>query len=335
MVENLTSRLAEYLGLEQDSVVLLSNATAALEGAIINSTPKLIGESWENSVKSFQENWYVPSFTFPATVHALSRSNKDFRFTDINEHWNTIPISPFGIEVLQFGAEYIENYRVENKLPINYERKIIDAASSFDACKNIANKLNLCDGLVISFHATKTFSTGEGGLFASKDKEWVKNVRQWSNFGLWGSREAKSIGTNAKMSEYSAAIGLAFFDEWDDFRNKLFHNKQKAQEISRKFGLKCSPSFTSEFISNYWVVELESPEQKRRIVNHFESKEIETRDWWGSGCHDMPAFRSVKFGNLSKSIELASKVIGFPMGVHLSGQDFLEIETALSSFLIK
>jgi|688.fasta_scaffold1092818_1 hypothetical protein len=55
MVENLTSRLAEYLGLEQDSVVLLSSATAALEDAIINSLPKLVGESWKNIFKSFKE----------------------------------------------------------------------------------------------------------------------------------------------------------------------------------------------------------------------------------------------------------------------------------------
>jgi dTDP-4-amino-4,6-dideoxygalactose transaminase len=334
MVENLTCRIAEYLGLEPDSVVLLSNATAALEGAIINSSSELFADSNKQIVKSLDENWYVPSFTFPATVHALVRSGKDFRFTDVDNDWYTIPISRFGIQVLQFGAEYLVSDEVESKNQSKYQRKIIDAAGSFDACNNIANKLNLRDGLVISFHATKTFSTGEGGLFASKDKEWVKNIRQWSNFGLWGSRIAKSAGTNAKMSEYSAAIGLAFFDEWNDYRTNLFNAKQKAKEISNKFGLKCSPSFASEFISNYWVVELDSLEQKNRIVSHLNTREIETREWWANGCHEMPAFKSIKYGNLSKTIDLASKVVGLPMGLHLSDHDFVEIEKALSSFPI-
>jgi len=330
LVEELTHRLADYLGLEPDSVVLLSNATVAIEGAIINSTNQ---EKLDKNIDLGKEEiWYVPSFTFPATVHALLSSGKECAFTDIDDEWNTIPSSEFGIEVLQFGDTYIGGKANNKSNPQIYERKIIDAAGSFDACSNIASKLNMRDGLVISFHATKTFSTGEGGLFASKDKDWVQRVRQWSNFGLWGSREAKIAGTNAKMSEYAAAVGLAFFDEWVEYREKLRGIKHKAQNISASFELNCSPSFKTEFISNYWVIELNDLEQKSKFVEHMESMGIETREWWAKGCHSMPAFRSVKCGELTKTSDLVKKVVGLPMGIHLKNEDFTEIEKALESF---
>ena len=330
LVEKLTHRLAEYLGLEPDSVVLLSNATVAIEGAIINSTNQ--EDSDEHIKQSKEEIWYVPSFTFPATVHALIRSSKECRFTDVDDQWNTVPCSKFGIDVLQFGDIYIGG-KVNNKSNYqNYDKKIIDAAGSFDACFNIAPKLNMNDGLVISFHATKTFSTGEGGLFASKDKDWVQRVRQWSNFGLWGSREAKIAGTNAKMSEYAAAVGLAFFDEWDEYREKLRSIKHIAQNISARFELNCSPSFKTEFISNYWVIELNDLKQKTKFIEHMESMRIETREWWANGCHSMPAFKSVKCEKLTKTSDLVNKVVGLPMGIHLKTKDFTEIVKALESF---
>ena len=50
----------------------------------------------------------------------------------------------------------------------------------------------------------------------STDKDLISRIMGRSNFGFTSRREAMSVGTNAKMSEYHAAVGLASLDVWDE-----------------------------------------------------------------------------------------------------------------------
>ena len=66
----------------------------------------------------------------------------------------------------------------------------------------------------MSFHATKTFTTGEGGCVASTDTGMVEQAGYALNFGLSDSRDSVVPSLNGKLSEYHAAVGLAELEQW-------------------------------------------------------------------------------------------------------------------------
>ena len=96
---------------------------------------------------------------------------------------------------------------------------IIDAAGGFDTFSTICKPRNA--PVVVSTHATKTFSTGEGGFVVCRDNIMMEKIRRITNFGFTPERRADTIGFNGKLSEYHAAVGLAGLDEWKDCREML------------------------------------------------------------------------------------------------------------------
>lgn len=98
---------------------------------------------------------------------------------------------------------------------------VIDAASSFGT-KTLEEATHFGKGfggaVVFSFHATKSFGIGEGGLVYSMDQELIKRIRQAGNFGFSSNRESVIQGLNSKMSEYTAAIALATLDQFPPYR---------------------------------------------------------------------------------------------------------------------
>ena len=95
---------------------------------------------------------------------------------------------------------------------------IVDAAGCSDAL--LSGAVNSLEGatLALSFHATKAFGIGEGGAVATTDASLAHDIRTITNFGLDANRVARLPGINAKMSEYTAAVGLALLDHWPEFR---------------------------------------------------------------------------------------------------------------------
>src|SRR4029078_4749782 len=75
--------------------------------------------------------------------------------------------------------------------------------------------------VALSFHATKSFATAEGGCVVTADRSMAGAVTQALNFGFHDSRDSRAASTNGKMSEYHAAIGLAELDGWDEKRRAI------------------------------------------------------------------------------------------------------------------
>jgi len=85
----------------------------------------------------------------------------------------------------------------------------------FDAAAAFGNQ-RLPDGIpvVFSLHATKPFGIGEGGLVTGHDHEFIGRVRRLENFGFDGGVVTLAGGSNGKLSEYHAAVGLAQLARW-------------------------------------------------------------------------------------------------------------------------
>ena len=318
LVRLLETRYAEKLAVSDASrVVLCSNATVAIHGFLQISDA---------------ETWHVPSFTFAATVQAAIQSGKDVVLEDINqETWMISPavVTDFKTEgvvpVLPFGAPF----RASDFGHI--EHLLLDAAASIGGATAWINDLRESWAAVFSLHATKSFGIGEGGLIVFGSKEMANSFRTWINFGFSGSRDSVMLGTNAKVSEVQAAVGLAVIDNWSVEEAEWSSVRLLTDEISEDLGLGQFKVIPAGTLSPYWIVS--HPDQE--IISNIQlaclENRIETRKWWSDGCHRMPAFTAMS-GNLFQNTDaVAEAYFGLPFFRSLNEIEMLRIKRVLSS----
>lgn len=221
LVQRLEKRLAEYLGVK--NIILVSNGTVALEIAYRTL-----------DIKGFA---ITTPFSFVATTSSLVTNNILPIFADINQ--DSFNLDPKNIEKLitpntsaivpvhVFGnaCEVEEIEKIANKHNL---KVIYDAAHAFDVKYKDQSVLNYGDISTLSFHATKLFHSIEGGALIINDDELVQKARYLINFGIKNTEEIPHLGTNAKMNEFEAAMGLCVLDDIEEI-------KQKRKEILENY----------------------------------------------------------------------------------------------------
>lgn len=201
MVRQLEQQLSEYLGVNHLS--LFNNGTIALMAAI--ASQELTGSV------------ITTPFSFVATAHSLIASGLRPIFCDIDPvTYNLDPslvesvIEPDTTAVLPvhvFGVPC--DVGAFQRLQGSHGLKVIyDAAHAFGVHVNGTNVLNYGDASALSFHATKVFHTFEGGVVVSSNAAAKERVDRYRNFGFVNEEAVDSFGSNGKMSEVHAAMGL-------------------------------------------------------------------------------------------------------------------------------
>lgn len=156
------------------------------------------------------------AFTFASTTHAIVRKGFTPLFGDVREDGT---LDPDGIEPLitektrailpvhVYGrlcdVDAIQRVADKYRLPVIY-----DAAHAFGVRKNGVSAARFGLASMFSFHATKVYHTIEGGAVATADAELARRLRLERNYGITGPEDVVSVGGNAKMSEFQAAMGL-------------------------------------------------------------------------------------------------------------------------------
>ncbi|MHB8155402.1 MAG: DegT/DnrJ/EryC1/StrS family aminotransferase [Candidatus Omnitrophota bacterium] len=197
----LEKKLAAYLKVKNNS--LFCNGTLALQLAV--NALRLTGEV------------ITTPFTFAATPHVLYWNNIRPVFCDIQEDTYNLDvhkieslITPETTAILAvhvFGNPC--DVEALEKIAQNHGLKIIyDAAHAFGVEVNGVGIGNFGDASMFSFHATKIFSTIEGGCLACRSSDIKERVDYLRNFGIKSEEEIVVPGINAKMNEIQAAIGL-------------------------------------------------------------------------------------------------------------------------------
>lgn len=207
--QRLEKELAEYLGVKYLS--LFSNGTLALITAL--QALRITGEV------------ITTPYSFVATTHSLWWNGIKPVFVDVEP--NTFNIDPEKIEAaLTPKTTAIMPVHVYGN-PCNMERiqqiadsynlKIIyDAAHAFGVKKNGVSVLEYGDLSTLSFHATKVFSTIEGGAIICHDEKMKRHIDDLKNFGFRDETTVVAPGINAKLNEVQAAFGLATLSKVDD-----------------------------------------------------------------------------------------------------------------------
>lgn len=233
--QQLEKELKEYLS--SPSVQLFGNGHLALELAI-----KVLGLTGEV---------ITTPFTFASTTQAILRNGLKPVFCDIEpEHYTMDPekiealITPktsaiIPVHVYGMVCRYKEIDRIAKKHGL---KVIYDAAHAFGETIDGINVSNLGDCSMYSFHATKVFNTIEGGCLAFSDTALDKEYKAIRQFGMYGKEDAEMVGTNAKMTEFQAAMGicnLRHIDEYIGLRRKCV--ERYYSRLSGKSGIRLCP----------------------------------------------------------------------------------------------
>ena len=199
--QQLERELAEYLGVKYLS--LFANGTLALLTAL--QTLKITGEV------------ITTPYSFVATTHALHWNGIKPVFVDIEPNFcnldtqkiesaitpNTTAILPVHVYGNPCNVEKIK------EIADNYGLKVIyDACHAFGVKINGDSVLNFGDLSILSFHATKVFTTFEGGAIVCHDETTKRRIDFLKNFGFANETTVVGPGINAKMNEFQAALGV-------------------------------------------------------------------------------------------------------------------------------
>jgi dTDP-4-amino-4,6-dideoxygalactose transaminase len=303
------------LGVEH--CIAICNATIALELAI-----RALGMTGEV---------IVPSFTFIATAHALQWQEITPVFCDIDPATHNIDpqkvlelITPrtSGIIGVHLWGRACEVDALSRIARAHQLKLLFDAAHAF-ACSYQGQMVgNFGEAEVFSFHATKFLNTFEGGAIVTHDADLAKKIRLMKNFGFVDYDDVRYIGTNGKMTEVSAAMGLTGLESLDTFIAVNRQNYYQYQaELSGLPGLRMV-QYDEREKSNYQYVILEIDEQvagisRDDLVGILHAENVLARRYFYPGCHRMQPYRSELPDAglyLPETERLAKRVLALPTG---------------------
>ena len=314
IVQQFEARLAEYLGVKH--VITMCNGTVALELAA-----RALGLTGEV---------IVPSLTFIATAHALQWQEITPVFADIDR--SSYNLDPAAVErhITPKTTGIVGTHLYGRPCDIQGLQEVADRhglALMFDAahafgCSHggrMIGTFGACE--VFSFHATKFFNTFEGGAVATNDDELADKLRLMQNFGFAGLDNVIYIGTNGKMNEISAAMGMVNMDGLDEFLevNKRNYDAYQA-ELSGIRGLKLQGFDDAERCNRqYIVVEVgdDYPLTRDELVAKLSAENVRARRYFWPGCHRMEPYRSLQPNAgmlLSVTEEVAGRIVVLPTG---------------------
>jgi len=303
--------------LEVKHCIAMCNGTVALEIAI--RAAGLHGEV------------IVPSFTFIATAHSLQWQEITPVFCDIDPRTHNLDpaqvermITPrtsgiIGVHVWGRPCQVDTLSEIAGRCNL---KLMFDASHAFGCSWKGRMIGNFGQAEVFSFHATKFFNTFEGGAIVTNDDELAGKIRLMKNFGFSGYDNVIYIGTNGKMSEISAAMGLTGLESLQDFvKINRLHYEQYRRELADVPGIRMVTYDETER-SNYQYVVLEVEEEITRIgrdsiLTILHAERVLARRYFYPGCHAMEPYRSYfpHAGLLLPETEaLARRVLILPTG---------------------
>lgn len=327
LVQQFEQEVADHLGVKH--CVAMCNGTIALEIAI-----RALGMEGEV---------IVPAYTFVATAHALQWQGITPVFADIDPATHTLDpaavrkmITPrtsgiIGVHLWGRAAPVEELQAIADEFGL---KLMFDAAHAF-SCTHGGRKIGsfgACE--VLSFHATKFFNSFEGGAVVTDDDELARTMRLMRNFGFSGLDQVSYPGTNGKMIEIAAAMGLVNLKAVDDViaANRANYRAYR-EELAGIPGVRLIEYDEAERNNYQYVIVEVAPGcavPRDRLVDILRAENILARRYFWPGCHKMEPYRSLfpHAGLLLPATEaVAASVIVLPTGqtmdahrIHVVGQ---------------
>ena len=330
LVQALERRVTAMLG-TGCSVVVTASGWAALNAAIIAAA---------GPATSQRPLALMPSYTFAATAAAAESCGYKPYFLDIDEeNWMispqrliehaalsgagvVIPVAAYGRGVAQ---EDWRSFQEATAVPV-----VIDAAAAFEAIVNDPRALIGAVPAVVSFQATKTLSTGEGGAVIWNDADGLMAVAGAINFGFLGTRESKSASLNGKMSEFHAAVGLASLDAWEATLVAWRTTCAAYSGFAETAGFSDQLILPPTIASCYALFHAISKAEADNVTKALAEDGIEHRYWYGDGLHTHQHFATAPRDPLPRTAHIAHRLVALPTAIDLPHKAMKRIIAAIS-----
>ena len=306
MAEELEFQLKQYLGCR--NLVLTSSGTAALQVALraLELNGKII----------------TSPFSYVATANSIAWLGLEPVFVDITDHdlgldpnevaraispdiAGIMPVHAFGIPC---DIDGIESAAASARLPTIY-----DAAACFGVRFRQQSVTNFGSIAVLSFHASKVFSTVEGGALIFSDEELYEKARAIVHHGCKRDRTPTYLGINAKLSELHAAFGLCTLEGIDariSMRRHVFDRLRARLAPDRRLRF---PSGSPETVGNeaYCPILFESEEATLRTRRALHEVGVEARRYFYPSLHKLPHFQREQRLPIAEDIARRVLCVGF------------------------
>jgi len=313
LVLELERRLAKFLGIE--NILLVSNGTLAL-----NVAYKLL---------ELKGSVITTPFSFAATTSSLVWDGLNPVYADIDSH--TLNINSKAIEqhitettsgivpVHVFGngcdVEEIERIASKNNLKVIY-----DAAHAFGVQYKGQSILNYGDISTLSFHATKIFHTIEGGALIIKDKDLFLKAKKMIDFGINGPDIIETLGINAKMNEFQAAMGLCVLDDMEkiiDKRKDVHERYKEAFKLEKNLQLQAHNE-NCTYNYSYFPIILKDEEVLMRVKELLGNDDIYPRRYF---YPSLDSLSYVKSEPMEVSRSISSRILCLPLYDSLKNEE--------------
>jgi dTDP-4-amino-4,6-dideoxygalactose transaminase len=329
LVREFEQRLCAFMGAGSEAAcVTLSSGMSALELGLL-----ALGLDAGKKV-------LLPALTFPATALAVARCGAEPVLCDVSaESWAMTPaiaraalarepidaVMPVACFGCPLPADEWDGFVRETGVPV-----LADAAAALGV-QGLGKRVHWA----FSLHATKPMGVGEGGLFVSADGALAEKVRRLANFSFDHAVVYSRHGTNAKMSEYAAAVGLAQLERWPRLlqrRREVFGDYRRRLAALPQVRLQSLEAPPATFC-------VQLPADAAAVAAGLARSGIETRRWYLPPLNRHPAFSDLRCIGpagptpLPVTEQLATSLLGLPFHSRLTSDDVAAVVEALAAQL--
>jgi dTDP-4-amino-4,6-dideoxygalactose transaminase len=279
----------------------------------------------------------MPAYTFVATAHAARWQGIQPVFVDVDRRTHTVApeaveaaITPrttgiLGVHLWGRPAPTTALTDIANRHGL---KLLFDAAHAFRCGFEDRMVGSFGDAEVVSFHATKFVNAFEGGAILTRDDDLARRMRLMRNFGFAGLDNVVHLGTNGKMSEVSAAMGLTSLSACESVIevNRRNHTRYVAGLTAQGLDVmdfRDVPRHNHQYV----VVEVDADRfgiDRDGLARVLQAEGVLARRYFHPGCHNMEPYRSdarAKPLDLPATDHLCRSVLQFPTGTSVNERD--------------
>jgi len=315
-VTQLETRLTELLCVKH--VLTAPNATTGLM-MVLSTLPK-------------GSEVLLPSFTFPATAHAIMHMQLQPRFIDADLDTFNISVEDAASKITAKTAAILAVHVFGNPCRVaelealarKHRLKLFFDAAAATGSEYHDQLLGANgDAEVFSLSGTKVVSAGEGGFITTNDEKLAQRINWLRNYGYDEKRsDCLEIGFNGKLSELQAIFALKSLDRMP--ANLAHRRKLVAQYRDRLEGV-AGVTFqepTEHSRPNYFTLALQIDPEKfgcsaEAIQTHLNGFNIESKRYFAPTLHRTSAYRAFDSGDLHNSGQLADRSLCLPLHTRL------------------
>ncbi|NOT76636.1 MAG: hypothetical protein HOP08_17030 [Cyclobacteriaceae bacterium] len=289
----------------------------------------------------------VPSFTFSGTINAIVQNNLKPVFCDVDETF-TLAVKKLKVDssqikmIIAVGAygnlpdlEVLGKFANDNKLVL-----ILDNAPAFGS--KFKDKFPCAYGYseMISLHATKIFTSMEGGLNIVNDQtiqDYLIRLRDYGQYEkIRGNIDVP--GLNSKMQEISALVGLKNLEKVDFILNSRFENVKRYRSffggLEEKGKLKCM-HVAENVVCTYLYYPIVLQEEATAFVEYMQKNNIAVRRYYTSN-HTLDFYKGkYREQDLSLTNSIKDRIVSLPLHTVMSEEELVYLFTTVENYFKK